>query len=201
MGRATAGVLVGLAVNRGIYLLIDHGNASNHEPDQIAGLGTRLAWPAALVWWFRRFTWEPVDRRWRFAAAGWSALLALDGFGLFLPGVLERMKFTNALVAHSHLAMAGLLTSLNLLMLISLAPQTRLAASLAARHPWIAWNLACLVMVLVLTALGWREGAAPRLIADGAWLVLEPAWLLVGCTDATLDLLQIRGLHAGWISP
>jgi cytochrome c oxidase cbb3-type subunit 1 len=101
------------------------------------------------------------------SAAGWAAFLVLDGFALFLPGALERMKFTNALVAHSHLAMAGMLTSLNFLMLISLAPRSRVATALAAPRPWLAWNLAALGMVVVLTVTGWREGHHPRLIADG----------------------------------
>lgn len=172
MRGASIGILLGYAANWIWYAAMDHGNASHHSPAQIAGLATLLVWPVWLGWWFRRFTWEVTHRRWLLAAAAWAGLLVLDGYTLFLPGVLERMKFTNALVAHSHLAMAGLLTSLNVLMLISLAPRSRLATALASRGSWLAWNLASFGMIAVLTALGWQEGANPRLIADGAMVIM-----------------------------
>lgn len=141
-----------------VYLAISHGHASNRESGQIGGLASLLVWPPVLFWWYRRFSWEASHRLWIIAAAAWSVLLVLDGFILFLPAVLELAKFTNALVAHSHLAMAGLLTSLNMLMLVSLAPHSRLSTALAERRLWITWNAGCLAMVVTLTVLGLLEG-------------------------------------------
>jgi cytochrome c oxidase cbb3-type subunit 1 len=151
--------------------VIRHGNASHRDLEQVAGLATLGVWPPYLVWWFRLYVWEEAHRRWLGALAVWAALLFVDGFAIFLPGVLEGAKFSNSLVAHAHLAMAGMLTSLNMLMLISLAPRTRLANALAARRPWLAWNAACLVMVAALTALGWAEGRDPTLVPGGGTLV------------------------------
>jgi cytochrome c oxidase cbb3-type subunit I len=193
--RATAGVLIGFAANWGVYMLVEHGNASHHAPGQIAALGTLLAWPAALAWWYRKFSWAEAHRRWLFSAAVWAALLVLDGWVVFLPGVLERTKFTNALVAHSHIAMAGLLTSLNFLILISLAPDSQLAVALARRGSWLAWNLACLLMITILTALGWSEGVAPRLIADGSALVTIDYLVRFGA-GAVMLLASVQWLRA-----
>ncbi len=68
------------------------------------------------------FGWAPVSRRWLGAAFVWWCLLVLTGWLDFLPGISERVKFTNVLVAHSHLAMAGMVTSLNVALLLNLGP-------------------------------------------------------------------------------
>lgn len=163
-----------------LYAAIPHGNASNHEPAQIVALGTLAIWPPLLSWWFRQFTWAAPQRRWLASSAAWAALLVLDGFALFLPDVLAGTKFTNALVAHAHLAMAGLLTSLNFLMLIAVAPDSALSRALAARGAWMLWNGACLGMVLALSVLGGFEAQNPLLVPLGA----EPTLLVYGLRDA-----------------
>jgi cytochrome c oxidase cbb3-type subunit 1 len=124
-----------------------------------------------LVWWFRKFDWHATHRRWLLAAGFWAVFLVLDGLILFLPTVLAGAKFTHSIVAHAHLAMAGLLTSLNVLMLISLAPGTQVARTLAGRGSWLAWNLACLGMVIALTVLGFFEAENPLLVPYGGTIV------------------------------
>jgi len=47
----------------------------------------------------------------------WWALLIPTGWCLFLPGVLDHLKFTDGLVSHSLMAMAGFVTSLLILVL------------------------------------------------------------------------------------
>ena len=42
---------------------------------------------------------------------GWWGLLVLTGYLMYFPWILDRIKFTQGLVAHSHLAMAGFTTS------------------------------------------------------------------------------------------
>ncbi|BET68587.1 hypothetical protein ASA1KI_35050 [Opitutales bacterium ASA1] len=160
VGRVKRGAWLlgaGWLANWCVYSLLEHGNASHHDLSQVLGLSTLLVWPFALVWWFRRFEWHVQQRPWLIAAGMWSALLVVDGLVLFLPGVLEATKFTNALVAHSHLAMAGVLTALNMSILISLAPSSALAAALANRRRWVTWNAATSAMVVVLTVLGFAE--------------------------------------------
>ncbi len=166
---------------------ISHGNASNHRLDQIAGLGSLAVW-IPLVWFYARaFVWSPPARRWLAAAFGWWLLLVLSGWFDFLPGISERVKFTNVLVAHSHLAMAGMVTSLNLALLLSLGPGPALRPS----GFWL-WQLGCALQVGALCWLGWLEGADParlymrggvadlcyglRLLAGGAMFAASVGW-------------------------
>jgi len=153
-----------------VYLGIGHGHASNHRVDQIAGLATLLAWPPLLIAWYRRRIWPVESLRWLRSAAAWAVFLTIDGWVLFLPGILDGAKFGNALVAHSHLAMAGLLTSLSMIMLTVVGEGRAWAVRLGDRSAWILWNAGCLAMVLVLTWLGW----------------LEAHWSLTGLRDAAL---------------
>lgn len=154
-----------------VHAIINHGNASNHDPAQIGALATLLVWPPLLVWWFRKFDWHATHWLWLLSSGFWAAFLVVDGLVLFLPTVLAGAKFTHSIVAHAHLAMAGLLTSLNVLMLISLAPGTGLARTLAGRGSWLAWNLACLGMVVALTVLGFFEAENPLLVPYGGRIV------------------------------
>ena len=142
---------------------ISHGNASHHRLDQIIGLGSLAVW-IPLVWFYARtFAWSPESGRWLAAAFAWWLLLVLTGWFGFLPGISERVKFTNVLVAHSHLAMAGLVTSLHVALLLNLGPGQ-------APRPgsfWL-WQLGCVLMVGALCWLGWGEGAEPaRLYVRG----------------------------------
>ncbi|MDQ8202253.1 hypothetical protein [Pelagicoccus sp. SDUM812003] len=144
-----------------VYLLIQHGDASNRHFDQIAGLGSLLVWPLLLLWYWRVFQWSPSSRWWRVAFFFWWAMLALDGWVSFLPGVLEFVKFTNAMVAHAHLAMAGMVTGLNMIILLELGSDDVSRASLSRPLWCVVWNFALLAFVVVLTLQGVREGQQP----------------------------------------
>ena len=152
------------AVDCLVYLFIGHGDASNRGWDQVLGLGTLLVWPLLLGLYWNRFEWRSSSRLWRWAFLAWWGLLALDGWGLFLPGVLDVLKFTNALVAHSHLAMAGMVTCFNACLLVEMG-SSRLAQSSLAR-PWafFLWNGGCLLYVAAMTWQGLREGEAPGVL-------------------------------------
>ncbi len=151
----------------------DHGHASHHGRDQIVTLGLLFVAPPLLARDWRRFLWKPAARGWLAASLVWGVLLVADGWITFLPGFSERLKFTNALVAHSHLAMAGLITSLNMVFLLHLGDSPRVAAALGARTPFRLWQLAAALHIAVLLALGWFEGASPALVLGSA----EPARL------------------------
>jgi cytochrome c oxidase cbb3-type subunit 1 len=191
------------AANWVLYLSIDHGNATHRDLGQIVGLGTLLLWPPLLVWWFRRFAWEPTQRRWLITTAIWTAAIVIDGFVLFLPGVLDGLKFTNAFVAHSHLAMAGLLTALNLLLLISLAPSSPLARALDARLPWALWNAGATVMIVVLTWVGLREMADSFAVWNGTGAVTSgyTVRLLAGMVMLVAAGLWLRSVLAAGARP
>jgi cytochrome c oxidase cbb3-type subunit 1 len=134
-----------------IFALISHGHASHHELSQALGLGTLLAW-GPLTWHFlNRYTWHEYERRWKNSALIWWILLLHTGWITFLPGISERLKFTHALVAHSHLAMAGLVTSVLVIALQHLDLKNPLRGSF-----WL-WQLGTAAHILILMTLGWLE--------------------------------------------
>ena len=165
-----------------LYLSIEHGNASNQSWNQILGLASLLVWPP-LVWsLWRAFQWSEASKLWRAAFFFWWAFLTIDGWLLFLPGILNTLKFTNALVAHSHLAMAGMVTALNMVILIELGGSRRLKVLLARAWPFWLWNVCCLAYVLVMTVQGWREGVEPGVLfgKDYATSLSYSARIMVG---------------------
>lgn len=155
---------VALAVSWLVYAVISHRSVSHHDGAQIAGLGTLGLWVPLLVSYTRSFTWPDGARRWLRASFGWWLLLCVTGWMTFLPGLSERLKFTNALVAHAHLAMAGLVTSVNGVLLG--AAGNRLGRG---RSFWL-WQIGCAVHVAALMAIGMREYAEPgALFRAEAW--------------------------------
>ena len=142
----------------------------------------------------RLWRWPAGTSAWVGAFLAWWISLTLNGWLTFLPGLLDRLKFTNALVAHAHLAMAGMVTALGMVLLGSLHDPGDSGRTIAGgRHNFILWNGACLLMVAVLFLQGWREGGAPgtlfgsdtlttvayslRLLAGIAMLAASVAWL------------------------
>jgi cytochrome c oxidase cbb3-type subunit I len=110
------------------------------------------------------FRWHDGDRRWLLALAAWGAFLVADGLVAFLPGILERWKFTNAMVAHAHLAMAGFVTSLMVLVLQGILRQRRIEAFDEEGTFWL-WQSGTLLMVAALTILGVLEGKDAGLLS------------------------------------
>jgi cytochrome c oxidase cbb3-type subunit 1 len=142
-----------------LYAGLGKGNTSHRQTEQIAGLGSLAVW-IPLVWFYARsFVWAPATRSWLAAAFAWWLLLVLTGWIGFLPGFSERVKFTNVLVAHAHLALAGLVTSLHVALLLQLGP----GRAPRAGSFWL-WQLGCAAQLVALFWLGWRESAEPALL-------------------------------------
>lgn len=144
-----------------LYAAIEHGNASNLAPNQIIGLGSLLIWPLMTLWHWSRHQWSPASRLWRASFLFWWALLAFTGWLTFLPDILDTLKFTNGLVAHAHLAMAGMVTALNMTILAELGADSPTRAALARHLPFYLWNISLLAFVASMMAHGFREGANP----------------------------------------
>jgi len=156
--------LAGLTAHFAFFALLDHGNRGNREPLQILALASLFLWAPALIRYWRSFDWPAATRVWLGGLAFWGIALLVDGWVLFLPGVLDRLKFTNALTGHAHMAMAGMLTSFLMLLLLRLAP--RLTALGSRPAAWL-WQTALVGHAAVLTALGFAE-------ADGALFLGAP---------------------------
>lgn len=182
-----------LAVSAVAFALAGHGNDSHHAVGQIAALAILLPWPLLVAKHWSRFEWTLGSSRWLRAALAWGFVLTVSGFLTFLPGASERLKFTDALVAHAHLAMAGMLTSINVVLLLNLGG--RLSASRALGAPllfWL-WQAGCAVHVIVLSWLGWLEGANPSLLRQGEWIVDT------GYHVRLLSGLMMTAAGAGWL--
>ncbi len=176
----TAGILT---LHFAWFGLLDHGDRSHHEIVQVLSLASLVIWLPLLARHLRRFSWPVASRRWLSAFCGWAVLLLATGLVAFLPGVLERWKFTNALVAHAHVAMAGLVTCLSVIMLNQVNRGTCLRELFADRRGFILWQVGCLILVGSLLVLGSLEGASPGLMfrAVPAVTVLYAVRWLGGC--------------------
>lgn len=180
--RSVRRTLAALTLHTAAFLLLETfagGDRSNHEPLQIAALASVALWPLPLFVHLRRWRWPPGAGRWPAALGAWGLLLVTTAVPTFLPGVLERWKFTDALVGHAHLAMAGLVSSFAVLALVSLLRGTRLANLFAARRPFALWHAGGALMVAALLAAGTIEGtdpAAPVRVGPAVDLLYLARW-------------------------
>jgi cytochrome c oxidase cbb3-type subunit 1 len=76
---------------------------------------------------------------------------------LFLPGVLDHFKFTDGLVGHSLLAMAGFATGLLIFVMIQLMGDN--GWILNGNWSFYVWQASVMVYVLLMFFAGWREGS------------------------------------------
>lgn len=171
-----------------VAALAPSGNISHREPLQVAALGSVLLWaPLGLVL-YCQYVWPVACRRWLVAALGWWTLLLVTGLLVFLPGMLEQFKFTQVLVAHSHLAMAGAVGALAwavLHVLDSSAPERPLLFAL--------WQGGLLLFLGALVAAGLREVQVPGAL----YLQDAPMHLFLGLRF--LGGLLLCAASVGWL--
>jgi cytochrome c oxidase cbb3-type subunit 1 len=136
---------------------------------QIAAMGVLLPWVWLLPRDWAGFSWPEGSRAWRVAMFAWWGFLVVSGFLMYQPGVLDHLKFTQGLVAHSHLAMAGFTTSFCAMLLVLLTGK-RMGAG------WTVglWHAAVLIMIVTLACMGWREGD------EFSWMLMHPVWRTCG---------------------
>jgi cytochrome c oxidase cbb3-type subunit 1 len=185
-----------------LCLALGRGDVSHRRPAQYLSLGSLLVWLPLTPAYYSAFLWHPSTRRWRIAFLCWWSALVPTGWCLFLPGVLDHFKFTDGLVAHSLLAMAGFVSSLLIFVM----------AQLLGDDGWIfnrtwsfyVWQAAVAAYVLLMFFAGWREGADPafaivpgtlrnslyglRLLLGALMLAASAEWLI-----AATSLLRGKG--------
>lgn len=142
-----------------LCLGLGRADVSNHRPTQYISLASLLLWIPLIPAYFAAFAWHPNTRRWRLAFLWWWALLVPTGWALFLPTVLDHFKFTDGLVGHSLMAMAGFITALLIFVLVEVLGD----GGWIFNRTWSfhAWNFGVLAYVLLMTIAGWREGSDP----------------------------------------
>ncbi len=155
---------------------------------QIGAMLMLLPWAWLIPRDWKGFKWPDGSKAWRVAMLGWWTLLVLSGVAMYSPGILDRIKFTNSLVAHSHLAMAGFTTSFSAL-LLSILMRRRIgsAASVAI------WHLGAFTMIVVLVILGWREGAGPE------WMIVPAGWRHAGLAARAVCGMAMLAASITWL--
>jgi cytochrome c oxidase cbb3-type subunit I len=180
--------------------LLGFGDVSHRIPAQYLSLASVLAWIPLIRAFYSHFEWTPATRRWRTAFLAWWAGLVITGWVMFLPGVLDRVKFTDALVGHSLLAVAGFLSAYVVFILVQVLGEQD-AWILNRTWSFYAWNLGVLAYVIVIMVAGWIEGTNPaftivpgadrniiyvvRLLTGIAMLAGSVEWLLASLTLKT----------------
>ena len=145
-----------------LCLALGRTSVSHHRPIQYISLGSLLVWLPLTPAYFRAFHWHPNTRRWRIAFLCWWSILLPTGWCLFLPGILDRIKFTDGLVAHSLLAMGGFASSLLIFVLVQLLGEKGWIFDKA--WPFYLWQASVLTYVALLFFAGWLEGIEPAFV-------------------------------------
>lgn len=141
------------------------GEHSHRDPREVAALASVALWLPFVIRAWRSYAWPAAARRWRHALLGWSSFLVVTAVLPYLwPELLDAWKFTDVLVAHAHLAMAGVVTAFVAVVLVSLAEGTTLQHVLAPRGSFWTWQAGCIVFVASMALLGTLEAGRPDLL-------------------------------------
>jgi cytochrome c oxidase cbb3-type subunit 1 len=138
---------------------LGHADVSHHRPIQWISLGSLLVWIPLMPAFYGAFHWHENTRRWRIAFLCWWSILVPTGWMLFLPGVLDRFKFTDGLVGHSLLAMAGVVSSLLIFVLVQLMGDDGWIIN--GTRSFYVWQASVAAYVAIMFLAGWREGGEP----------------------------------------
>ncbi|MCB0346582.1 MAG: hypothetical protein KDD66_15795 [Bdellovibrionales bacterium] len=134
-----------LLLHIGIWGLIEHGNSSHYDLSQILGLASLVLWIPILGKYYRSFEWPSDSKPWLLSFGAWGTVLVITAFVMFLPGVLDQLKFTNGLVAHVHLAMAGMVSSFLMVLLSVEAGAPKNPSIVSRRLPFVLWHIGLVV--------------------------------------------------------
>ena len=183
---------------------MSRGDVSHHLPSQYLSLGSILVWLPLAPAFYAIFQWHDNTQAWRTALLWWWGFLVVSGWVMFLPGVLDHFKFTDGLVGHSLVAVAGFLTALLAVVLVQLLGDD--GWILTRRWSFHMWNWSVLAYVVLMFIAGWIEGNDPaftivpslarnvlyalRLVTGILMLVSSAEWLV-----ATSALLRASRLH------
>jgi len=185
---------------------LGRADSSHHSPAQFLSLGSLLIWIPLTPAYYAAFNWNANTRRWRIAFLCWWSALVFTGWVLFYPGILDHFKFTDGLVGHSFVAMAGFTSSLLIFVLVQLLGEDGWIFN--RTRSFYGWNLAILAYVVLMTVAGWHEGFDPtftiipgiarntiyvcRLVVGAAMLAASLDWLI----DAAALLRESPAVHA-----
>lgn len=182
---------------------MSRGDVSHRLASQYLSLGSLLVWLPLVPAYYATFRWHNNTRAWRNALLWWWGFLVVSGWIMFLPGVLDHFKFTDGLVGHSLVAVAGFLTALLAVVIVQLLGND--GWILTRRWSFRMWNWSVLAYVILMFIAGWMEGndpaftSAPGLTRDILYILRLATGILMLISSAewlvaTSVLLRIRGI-------
>jgi cytochrome c oxidase cbb3-type subunit 1 len=142
-----------------LCVALGRADVSHHSPVQFLSLGSLLIWLPLIPAYYAAFEWHRNTRRWRLAFLWWWAALVVTGWVFFLPGVLDHFKFTDGLVGHSFVAMAGFTSSLLIFVMVQLLGEGGWIFN--RTRSFYLWNGSVIAYIVLMTMAGWREGSDP----------------------------------------
>ena len=193
-GRAS--ILLAFGAHSAFFAFVGLGDQTHREPRQIAAVASLLVWAWLLPRWLGRFDWPAGSRPWLVAFLAWGGVLLASAVPMFLPGLLDRIKFTNALVGHAHLAMAGMATSFAALLLTVINRETELRGVFADRAGFVLWHAGNAAHVAVLAGAGALEAADPGIVFRGD-LSITVLYLVRAAAGAAMMLAAARWTGRG----
>lgn len=142
-----------------LCVALGRGSVSHHRPAQFLSLGSVLLWVPLIPAYYGGFEWAGNTRRWRLTWLCWWVLLVPSGWVLFLPGLLDHFKYTDGLVGHALMAMAGFVTSLLIFVLVVLLGEE--GKIFDAKWAFLLWQASTLGYIAIMLVSGWIEGGNP----------------------------------------
>lgn len=175
-----------------------HTNVSHRQSAQFVGLGSMLLWLPLIPAYYASFKWHSSTRRWRIAFQWWWAALVVTGWIFFLPGVLDHFKFTDGLVGHSFVAMAGFTSSLIIFVMVQLLGEDGWIFNRS--RAFYLWHGSVIAYIGLMTIAGWREGFDPAFtIVPGTFRnvlyvmrLTTGILMLVASLDWLIDCARLR---------
>jgi cytochrome c oxidase cbb3-type subunit 1 len=148
-----------LAAESLLCLLLGRADSSHHSVAQYMSLGSLLIWLPLTPAYYTAFEWNKNTRRWRLSFLCWWAVLIPTGWIFFLPGVLDHFKFTDGLVGHSFVAMAGFTSSLIIFVMVQLLGDDGWIFNRS--RSFYMWHGSVAAYIVLVTVAGWYEGFDP----------------------------------------
>jgi cytochrome c oxidase cbb3-type subunit I len=142
-----------------ICFALNRGDVSHRLPSQFLSLGSLILWLPLAPAYYASFDWHPNTQTWRKALLWWWGFLVVSGWVMFLPGVLDHFKFTDGLVGHSLVAVAGFLTALLVLAMVQLLGED--GWIFTRSWSFHVWNWSVFAYVVLMLVAGWIEGYNP----------------------------------------
>jgi cytochrome c oxidase cbb3-type subunit 1 len=170
-----------------VFIMTEAMGGTHFDVWQIGAMLCLVPWAWIIPKDWKNFTWPAETLAWRIAAMTWWGILVISGVTMFFPSLLDHLKFTQGLVAHSHLAMAGFTTSFCALLMVSVTNK-----KIGGGFTISLWNAAALGMIVVLAWMGWREGDSC------SWMVSNPAWRQAGFVLRTMFGAVMLTTSAVW---